>query len=59
MSNSDNGEEQMDDFLYRLRNIDGKLVKGKKEIEDLATKIEFTFLMLANDMAYLDSEDRL
>jgi hypothetical protein len=50
---------EMDDFLYRLKNIDSKLIRGKQEIEDLTTKIEFTFLMLANDMAYLDSEDLL
>jgi hypothetical protein len=57
---SENNErENMDDFLYRLKNIDGKLQSNKKDIEALTTKIEFTFMMLANDMAYLDSEDLL
>lgn len=49
----------MDDFLYRLKNVDKKLGTGREQIEELTTKIEFTFLMLANGMSYLDSEDWL
>lgn len=49
----------MDDFLYRLRNVDKKMNASRADIEALTIKIEFTFLMLANGMAYLDSEEWL
>jgi hypothetical protein len=51
--------DEMNDFLYRLRNVDKKMDTSREQIEALTIKIEFTFLMLANNMAYLDSEEWL
>lgn len=57
--NENNDMSRMNDFLYRLKNVDNKLGSSRKDIENLTIKIEFTFLMLANGMAYLDSEEWL
>jgi ribosomal protein S8 len=46
---------QMEDFLYRLKNADKGVAHGREMVEALATKIEFTFIMVSNKMGYLDS----
>lgn len=51
---NENEMSRMDDFLYRLKNIDKKLSFGRKDADDLLTKIEFTFIMISNNMGYLD-----
>jgi uncharacterized protein YfcZ (UPF0381/DUF406 family) len=52
-------ENKLEYFLDKLRRVDSELATGKQDVSGLLLKIEFTFIMLANNMGYLDSEDWL
>jgi hypothetical protein len=54
MDNNDM-HSQMEDFIYRLKHADKGVTHGREMIEAMATRIEFTFIMVSNKMGYLDS----